>query len=124
MSAAITETNIDHKFGESVTGAMPVTDWYPGPGLQYSAWWNAEKVLNGSPMEEWEPGWNSTWALKNETWTLMDFEEAKALKVGSKSVSDEEEEEEEDEEKKKNDEGKSKFWDWYNGKYTGTRSFG
>ena len=60
-------------------------------------------------MEEWEPGWNSTWALKNESWTLMGFDEARELQKAS----------EEEKEGKK-----GKFWDWYNGKYTGTRSLG
>ena len=61
-------------------------------------------------MEEWEPGWNSTWALKNETWTLMGFDEARDLQKAS-----------EDEEKEGQ---KGKFWNWYTGRYTGTRSLG
>lgn len=85
ITAAITETNIEHPLGEIVTGAMSVTEWYPGPGLQYSARLNAEKVLNGSSMEEWVPQWNSTWALKNETWTRMGIEEAKKLEAETKS---------------------------------------
>ena len=60
-------------------------------------------------MEEWEPGWNSTWALKNESWTLMGFDEARELRKESEKVK----------------EGKKgNFWEWYNGKYTGTRSWG
>ena len=61
-------------------------------------------------MEEWEPGWKSTWALKNENWTLMGLDEARELRK---------EREEEEKEGKK-----GKFWDWYNGKYTGARSLG
>lgn len=85
-----------------------MTEWYPGPGLQYSARLNAEKVLSGSSMEEWVPQWNSTWALKNETWTQMGIEEAKKLEAETKS----------------DGEGKKGFWEWYNGQYTGTRTLG
>ena len=98
-----------------MTGDVELTDWYPGPGLQYSAWWNAERVLDGLPMEEWDPRWNTTWALKNETWTQVGFEEAKKLEAESKSDGA-------DWERKRR--GKGKFWEWYNGKYAGTRSFG
>ena len=70
--------------------------------------------MAGAPMEEWQPGWKSTWALKDESWTLMGFDEARELQK---------EREEEEEEEEKNSK-KGKFWDWYNGKYTGARSLG
>ncbi|CAF9908545.1 MAG: hypothetical protein ALECFALPRED_004670 [Alectoria fallacina] len=110
ITAAITETNIEHPLGEIVTGDMAVTAWYPGPGLQYSARLNADKVLHGSSMEEWDPQWNSTWALKNETWTQVEFEEAKQLEAEIKSGGEE-----------KN--GRRNIWEWSNGKHAGTRSF-
>ena len=115
ISAAISETNIEHPLGEIVTGDMALTDWYPGPGLQYSAWWNAEKVLSGSPMEECDPRWNTTWAMKNETWTQVGFEEAKELEAESMSDGGE---------GGKKKRGESTFREWYNGKYAGTGSFG
>lgn len=40
--------------------------------------------MKGARMEEWEPRWNSTWALKNESWSLMGFEEARALTEGER----------------------------------------
>ena len=65
--------------------------------------------MAGAPMGEWEPGWNSTWALRNDNWTLMGFDEASEL----------------EKESEKEKEGKKRqFWEWYNGKYTGTRSLG
>lgn len=111
ITAAVTQTNIEHPLGEIVTGDAEVTDWSPGPALQYSARLNAQKVFRGSPMEKWEPRWDSTWALKNETWTQMSFREAKELEAKAKAEEEEEKE-------------KSRFWQWYSGKYTGTRSFG
>ena len=111
VTAAITETNIDHPLDEIASGGTGVTEWHPGPGLQYSARWNAQKVLGGSRMEEWEPQWNSTWALKNGNWTQMGFEEAGRLEAEDKAASEKEKE-------------KGRFWQWYNGKYFGTRSFG
>ena len=111
ITAAITETNIEHPLGEIVTGDTAVTAWYPGPGLQYSARLNADKVLRGSPMEKWDPQWNSTWALKNETWTQVEFEEAKQLEAETKPGGE-----------GKN--GKMNIWEWYKGKHAGTRSFG
>lgn len=111
ITAAITETNIEHPLGEIVTGETVVAGWQPGPGLQYSARLNAEKVLGGSSMEEWESQWNSTWRLKNETWTQMGFEEARKLEAKTKAVAEEEK-------------SKGSFWQWYSGKYAGARSFG
>lgn len=111
VSAANTETNIDHPLGEIVTGEGPVSEWRPGPGLQYSARLNAAKVLNGSPVAEWDSQWDSTRALKNGTWSLMSVEDAKGLEaeVGSGE---------------KGPGCKGSYWDWYNGKYAGSRSFG
>ena len=86
-----------------------MTEWHPGPGLQYSARLNAEKVLNGSSMEEWVSQWNSTWVLKNETWTQMGIEDAMKLEAEIKA----------------HGEGKKRrggFWNWYNGQYTGSRT--
>lgn len=81
VTAAITKTNIEHPLGEIVTEEMTVTEWFPGPGLQYSARLNAQKALNGSSMEEWHPQWNSNWVMKNDTWTMVDLEEAKKLEA-------------------------------------------
>ena len=103
INAAVTATNIDHKAGEIVTGQMAVTGWYPGPSIQYSARWNAEKVLKGSPMEEWDPQWNTTWALKDDSWTQVGFEEARRLKAEKRRSNGEEE--------GKKIEGKGKVWD-------------
>lgn len=111
ITAAITQTNIDHPPGEIVTGGDTVTEWSPGPALQYSARLNAEKVFRGFPMEKWEPHWESTWAMKNETWSQVDFEEAKILEAKAEAEAEEQRE-------------KNRFWTWYNGKYAGTRSFG
>ena len=41
ITAAITKTNIEHPFGEIVTGAMEVTEWHPGPGCTLSFLSNA-----------------------------------------------------------------------------------
>lgn len=114
MNAAITASNIVHKVGEVVPGQTAVTCWSPAPGIQYSARWNAEKVLNGSSIEEWDAQWNSTWAMKNDTWTQVDFEEAKRLEAEVKSGSGEEE---------KKTKGKGKVWNRYSGKNAGSRSF-
>ena len=112
ITAAITRTNIEHPLDEIVTGEMVVTEWSPGPGLQYSARENAEKVLSGSSsMEEWDLQWNSTWAMKDDSWSQVSFEEAKKLEAERKSYG-------------KEKEGKWSFWEWYNGKHAEVRSFG
>ena len=89
ISAAITKGNIEHPLSETANAGVELVseEWSPGPGLQYSARWNKDKVLNGSPMEEWEPRWNTTWAMKNETWSRVSFEEAKKLEAESESNS-------------------------------------
>ena len=131
ITAAVTKTNIEHPLGEIVTGEVEVTDWSPGPGLQFSARLNAGKVLKGSlSMEEWDSQWNSTWALKNETWSQVSFEEAKRLEAETMSDGEEKEKEKtktkkkEKEKENKKKKGEMNFWEWYNGKYAGTRSFG
>lgn len=69
------------------------------------------EVLNGSSREEWVPQWNSTWALKNETWTQMGIEEARELEAEMKYDGE-------------GGKGKVGVWKWYNGQYMGTRTFG
>ena len=113
-SAAITESNIDHPAGEAVTGGEEVIGWRPGPSLQYSARLNAEKAIRGSPMEEWEPQWNTTWALKDDTWTMVDFDEAKELLAETGH----------DAERKNGDEVKRNFWERPNVKNPGPGSSG
>lgn len=111
ITAAITETNIEHPPGEIVTGENAVNGWHPGPGLQYSARLNAEKVLNGLSMEEWDPQWNFTWVLKNDTWSQVGLEEGKRLEAEAKSDGEERN-------------VKRDFWERYSGNYSATRSFG
>ena len=46
-----------------------------GPGLQYSARVNSETVLKGLGREHWWAEWNSTWAVVNDTWSQVSFDE-------------------------------------------------
>ena len=82
ITGAITKTNIEHPPGEIARG--DTDDWIPGPGLRNSARFNAERVFKGSPVEEWYSEWNSTWVMKNETWTNVDLDEARDLEEQAK----------------------------------------
>ena len=77
VTGAITKTNIEHPAGEIARGDPD--EWGPGPGLRNSARLNAERVFQGSPVEEWYSEWNSTWVMKNGNWTMVDLDEARDL---------------------------------------------
>ena len=70
--------------------------------------------MNESADHEWEAQWNYTWREKGGMWRQVDFEEAKGLDFNRGKMW----------EQNKGLGGREHFWNWFNGKYDGVRSFG
>ncbi len=79
ITAAESDSNIDHVEGE-VAGQGGVAEEVlvrPGPAIQYSARVNAEAAMQGLGIESWRAEWNSTWAMVDDEWKEISFEEAR-----------------------------------------------
>ena len=111
ITAAATKSNIQHPTNEIPNNLAEIN---VGPALQYSARKNAAEVMNGSAEDEWEAQWNYTWREKGGMWRQVDFEEAKGLDVNRGKMW----------EQNKGLGGRKHFWNWFDGKYDGVRSFG
>ena len=79
ITAAASKSNIAHPEGEVAPNSAEDDQIHPGPALQYSARVNAEKGIQGLGQEHWKAEWDGTWVLKNQEWTHISFEEAKAI---------------------------------------------
>lgn len=81
ISAAQSHSNIDHGEGAVADQAPAKEDVLvrAGPTLQYSARINAEAAKKGLGIESWHAEWNSTWAMVDDEWKEITFEEAKEM---------------------------------------------
>ena len=77
FTASGSASNIERPEEDLVPAAENPDEIVPGPTLQYSARVNAKAILRGLGRDRWHPEWNSTWAMVNDTWSLVAFDEEK-----------------------------------------------
>jgi len=83
ITAAQSHSNIEHVDGEiaSFEAIEEEVLVRAGPAIQYSARINAEAARKGLGIESWVAEWNSTWAMVDDEWTEITFEEQKEMEA-------------------------------------------